>query len=81
MKVSFIAFLLVHLAALIFLVESFRRIRKRSKEYPLRETPDTLPFGFVRLRHWVILYGVTYVAWVVFSVWFYYVFVDPNLFS
>ncbi len=53
----------------------------RVKEYPLDEKPETLPFGFVRLRHIIVLYILSYIAWVIFSVWLYNIFVDSSFFT
>lgn len=80
MSIPFILFIVIHIAAFVFLFESLRRIRKRSNEYQLRETEETLPLGIVRLRHLVILYVIVYFIWAVASVWFYSIFVDNILF-
>ncbi|MBN1258985.1 hypothetical protein JXA05_04490 [Candidatus Peregrinibacteria bacterium] len=81
MSVSFIIFIIIHICILVFFVESLRRIAKRAHEYPLDETPETLPFGFLKLRHIIILYFIVYLLWVLFSIWIYFVFVDPSFFS
>ena len=72
MSFSFIFFIIVHVLALAYFLEAMRRVRQRSKEYPLHESADTLPFRWVRLRHIVILYGLVYVAWVLVSLWLYF---------
>jgi hypothetical protein len=78
MSVSLIIFIIIHITVFVFFIESLRRSAGRNKEYPLDETHETLPFGFIRLRHVVILYILAYVGWVILSIWLYYVFVgDP----
>ena len=81
MSASFIIFIVIHVCILGFFVESLRRITKRAHEYPLEETPETLPFGFLRLRHIVIVYVIVYLLWILFSIWLYFVFVEPASFS
>jgi len=81
MSVSFIVFIIIHVCILVFFVESLRRITKRAHEYPLEETSETLPFGFLRLRHVVIAYVIVYLLWILFSIWIYFVFVEPTFFS
>lgn len=71
MSISFIFFIVLHVLALIYFLEVMRRVRQRSKEYPLHESPATLPFGFIRLRHVVTLYSLLYLLWVAISIVFY----------
>jgi len=78
MSVSFVIFIIIHLIVFAFFVESLRRTAYRAREYPMDESHETLPFGFVRLRHIVILYILVYIGWVIFSLWLYSIFVgDP----
>lgn len=79
MSASLVIFIIIHVFALGYLIESLRRIAKRAREYPLEETRETLPFGFLRLRHVVILYLAFYAAWVLVSIWLYFVFIDMSL--
>lgn len=81
MSVNFIIFIIINLAVLAFFIESLRRISQRAREYPLEETHESLPFGFLRLRHIVIVYILMYFAWVGFSIWLYTIFIDPSFFS
>jgi hypothetical protein len=81
MSPTLILFITIQLAALVYLVELLRRIYVRSKEYELKEEHSTLPFGFIRLRHVVFLYVVSYLFWVVGSLCLYHYFVDPTLFG
>ncbi len=81
MSASFIIFVAIHVCIFVFFIESLRRITKRAHEYPLEETPETLPFGFLRLRHVVMVYIVVYLVWILFSIWLYFVFVEPASFS
>ena len=76
MSISFIVFIVVHLLALAYFLEIMRRVRQRAKEYPLHDTSETLPFGFVRLRHIIVLYALLYLLWVAFSVGFYIKWLD-----
>ncbi|MBU1017855.1 hypothetical protein KKA33_02380 [Patescibacteria group bacterium] len=78
MSATLVIFVFIHLIVFAFFVENLRRVHKRASEYELSETRNTLPFGFVRLRHIVILYVVTYVFWVIVSISLYLVFVDSN---
>ena len=75
MSVSLVIFIIIHITVFAFFIESLRRTAGRSREYPLDETHETLPFGFIRLRHVIVLYILAYVAWVILSIWLYYVFV------
>ncbi len=79
MSIKLILFIIVQLSALIYFVELLRRIYIRSREYELRETRHTLPFGFLRLRHVIILYILTYVAWIIGSLFLYHYFISPSL--
>lgn len=81
MSVSLIIFIIIHLIVFAFFAESLRRTAERAREYPLDETSQSLPFGFIRLRHIVIFYILTYIAWIIFSVWLYSVFVGDFSFS
>jgi len=71
MSISYIIFIIIHLFVFTFNVEALRRLAMRHREYPLDESRETLPFGFLRLRHIVIIYVAGYVVWVVFSIWLY----------
>lgn len=75
MSFELILFVLIHLGALIYLVETLRRVIKRSREYELAENATTLPFGMVKLRYVVVLYILTYVLWVLGSLVLYFLFV------
>lgn len=81
MSVSFIIFLIIEIVIFAYFVESLRRTAIRVREYPLEETHETMPFRGVRLRHVIIVYTVTYFAWVIFSIWLYITFIDPTLIS
>lgn len=81
MTFSLIFFIIIHILVLVYLIETLRRTASRSREYPLEENPDTLPFGFLRLWHVVFLYVVAYLIWVVLSVWLYFVYIDPSFLS
>ncbi len=72
MSVNLIIFIIIQLIAFIYFLEAMRRIRQRSKEYPLQDTRATLPFGFIRLRHAVTFYMFFYALWVVVSFWLYF---------
>ena len=80
MSTKLIIFILVQLAALVFFVETVRRVNKRAGEYELKDTRRTVPFGFIRLRHVVILYILGYVIWLVASILIYVLFIDPSPF-
>lgn len=75
MSISLIIFIIIHLGVLTFLVELFRRLAYRHREYPLDETRESLPFSFLRLRHLVVALIIVYVVWVIFSLWLYNYFV------
>ncbi|MFH0820840.1 MAG: hypothetical protein V1908_03635 [Candidatus Peregrinibacteria bacterium] len=76
MSVSFIIFIIVHLFALVYFLEVMRRVRQRAKEFPLRDSRETLPYGFLRLRHIVILYTLLYILWIILSIGFYVEWLD-----
>ena len=71
MQISLIIFVIIHLAVFAYTVEMLRRLAYRNREYPLDETKETLPFGFLRLRHVVLMLIITYVIWIIFSLWLY----------
>lgn len=75
MSFSLILFIIIHLAALIFFIETLRRVSKRVAEYELRDNRTTLPFGLIRLRHIVVLYAISYVLWMVVSIVLYSMFI------
>lgn len=75
MSISLIIFILIHLFIFAYVVELFRRVGHRHREYPLTESKETLPFGFLKLRYIMVLFVITYLAWVVFSFWLYDYFV------
>jgi len=79
MSSKLILFITIHLAALIYFVELLRRIYLRSKDYELKESRETLPFGLIRLRHVITLFVLSYVVWVIGSFFLYYYFIDPSL--
>ena len=81
MSVSLVIFIIIHIIVLAYFVESLRRTAFRVREYPLEETHETLPFRGLRLRHIIILYILVYITWIIFSIWLYLTFVDPNLFG
>jgi len=78
MSFRLILFIIIQLAALIFFIETLRRVAKRANEYHLTESRPTLPFGFVRLRYAVILYIISYIVWLTFSIVLYLVLIDPT---
>jgi hypothetical protein len=75
MSASLIIFIIIHILVFAFFVESLRRTAIRAREYPMEESPETLPFGFIRLRHVVIFYILIYIAWIILSLWLYSVFI------
>lgn len=79
MSVSFIIFIIIQIVTFAYFVESLRRTSIRVHEYPLEERHETLPFRSIRLRHVIILYVVTYLIWVGFSIWLYVTFINPTL--
>jgi hypothetical protein len=78
MTFRLILFIIIQLAALIFFIEMLRRVSKRVNEYDLEDNPKTLPFGFIRLKHIVVLYIFSYLIWVLFSFLLYFIFIDPH---
>ena len=74
MSISLIIFIIIHFGVLAFVVELLRRLAMRNREYPLEENRETLPFGFLRLRHVVVMFIIGYLLWVVFSLWLYHYF-------
>lgn len=80
MTTNLIIFILVQMAALVFFVETIRRVNKRASEYELKDTRRTIPFGFIRLRHIVVLYILGYVIWLVASILIYIFFINPSPF-
>ncbi|MFH0838080.1 MAG: hypothetical protein V1880_02345 [Patescibacteria group bacterium] len=79
MSISLITFIIIHLGVFAFMVEMLRRLAIRHHEYPLEENRETLPFGFLRLRHIVVMFIISYVAWVIFSLWLYQLFIGDLL--
>ena len=75
MSLSLIIFIIIHLGVFAFTVEMLRRIAHRHREYPLDENKETLPFGFLRLSHIVVMFIIGYIVWVIFSLWLYNLFV------
>ncbi|MBU0705966.1 hypothetical protein KJ657_01335 [Patescibacteria group bacterium] len=76
---SLITFIIIHLGVFAFMVEMLRRLTMRHREYPLDENRETLPFGFLRLRHIVVMFIISYIAWVLFSLWLYQLFIGDLL--
>ena len=76
MPLSLIFFIILHLSIFAYMVELLRRLAYRNREYPLDESKETLPFGFFRLRHMVLLLILSYVVWVIFSLWLYEYFIN-----
>ena len=72
MSISLIFFIVIQVLALAYFLEVMRRIRQRVKEYPLEDSPETLPFGFVKLRHVILFYVLLYLIWVLLSFWLYF---------
>lgn len=81
MSAKLVIFIIVQMGALIYFIEMMRRVAKRAKEYDLKDTRETLPFGFVRLRYIVILYIATYLIWVIASILLYIFFIDADSFG
>lgn len=75
MSISLIIFIIVHLGFFAFVVEMLRRTAYRHREYPLDESKETLPFGFLKLRYIVVMFIIGYVVWVLFSFWLYNFFI------
>lgn len=78
MSAALVIFVFIHLVVFVFFVETLRRVYKRSSEYSLEDTRETVPFGLVRLRHIVILYVVGYLVWIIVSIVLYLTFVSPD---
>ncbi len=78
MTFRLIIFIIIQLAAIIYFIEMLRRVSKRVNEYGLKDTKETLPFSFIRLKHVVILYIISYLIWLVFSIFLYWVFINPH---
>lgn len=81
MSANLIIFIIIHIFVFAFFVESLRRTATRDREYPMDETHETLPLGFIRLRHVIILYILAYIAWIIFSIWLYSVFTGASFFG
>jgi len=75
MEIVWSIFIVLHVIMFIYLIELFRKLSIRTREYPLEEKPETLPFGFIRLRYVVISYIISYVLWVLLSIWLFNIFV------
>ena len=75
MSISFITFIIIHFGVLAFVVEMLRRIAHRHREYPLEENRETMPFGFLKLSHIVVITIIGYIVWVIFSLWLYNYFI------
>ena len=75
MSINLIIFIITHLTVFTFMVEMLRRLAIRHREYPLDENRETLPFGFLKLRHLVVIFIIGYAAWVIFSLWLYQLFI------
>lgn len=75
MSINTIIFIIIHLGVFAFTVEMLRRLALRHREYPLDENRETLPFGFLKLRHIVVMFIITYVIWIIFSFWLYHLFI------
>jgi len=81
MSFKFIIFIFIHLVVLVFFIEMLRRVNKRVGEYVLQDNKNTVPFGFIKLGHIVVLYILTYLVWLVLSVILYIVFIhNPSSF-
>ncbi len=79
MSFKFILFIIVQLAALVFFIEVLRRVHKRATEYNLKDDKGTVPFGFVKLKHIVLLYALTYLLWLIASIVLYVYFVQGRI--
>ncbi len=77
MSANLVIFILIQLAALVFFAETMRRVNKRADEYELKDTRRTILFGFIHLRHVVVLYILSYVIWLTASILIYMFFIDP----
>lgn len=78
MSAQLATFILIHLIVLVFFIETLRRVSKRTNEYKLKDTRETIPFGFIRLRHLVIFYVLGYMLWLVVSILLYLTFIDSS---
>lgn len=78
MSTPLILFITIHLLAFGYFVELLRRIYVRTKEYDLREKRATLPFGFIRLGHVVAVYVISYIVWIIGSIFIYFWLIDPS---
>lgn len=78
MTFSLVFFIIIHALAFIYFLEIMRRVRQRTHEYPLKESVSTLPFGFIRLRHLIVLYTLFYIVWILVSLWFYVQWLRPG---
>lgn len=72
-------FILIQLGALIYFIETLRRVIRRASEHHLMETSSTLPLGFIKLRYLVTLYVIGYLVWVVGSIVLYAVFIHSGV--
>ncbi len=80
MSFNLILFIVVQLATLTFFIEMLRRVHTRATEYGLKDNKNTVPFGFVKLKHIIVLYVLSYLLWLVASVILYIMFVQsPDL--
>jgi len=79
MSASLIIFIIIHLGIFAFSVELLRRLAIRHREYPLDENKETLPFGFLKLGHMVIMFIISYIVWIIFSLWLYNLFIGGLL--
>lgn len=75
MSVKLIIFITIQIAVFAYMVELLRRLAFRHREYPLDENKETLPFGFLRLSHIVVMLIMGYFLWVAFSFWLYNYFI------
>lgn len=75
MQVKLIIFGIIQLTVFAYMVELLRRLAFRHREYPLDENKETLPFGFLRLSHVVVMLILGYILWVLFSLWLYNYFI------
>lgn len=75
MQVKLIIFGIIQLTVFAYMVELLRRLAFRHREYPLDENKETLPFGFLRLSHVVVMLILGYILWVIFSFWLYNYFI------
>lgn len=78
MPIPLLVFIVIQFIAFLFFGETLRRVWHRVEEFPMEENESTLPFGVIRLRHLVILYIVSYILWVGFSLWLYFTLISPS---